>query len=102
MAPMNLSTNQKQTHRHREQTRGCQGGGEREWDGPGVWGEKMQTMTFRMNKQWGPTIQHRELYPISWERLWWKIIEEKECIYVWLGHFAIQQKLAQYCKSTIL
>ena len=30
---MNLSTKQKQTHRHREQTWGCQGGGEvgEEW-----------------------------------------------------------------------
>ena len=26
MAQMNLSTKQKQTHRHREETRGCQGG----------------------------------------------------------------------------
>ena len=29
MAQMNLPTEQKQTHRHREQTRGCQGGGGR-------------------------------------------------------------------------
>ena len=37
MAQMNLSTKQKQTHRHRDQT-GCQGrvgGGRDEW---GVWG----------------------------------------------------------------
>ena len=27
MTQMNLSTKQKQTHRHREQTSGCQGGG---------------------------------------------------------------------------
>ena len=27
MAQMNLSTKQKQTHRHKEQTCGCQGGG---------------------------------------------------------------------------
>ena len=32
MAQMNLSTKQKQTHRHREQTCGCQGEGER-WTG---------------------------------------------------------------------
>ena len=38
MAQMNLSTKQKQTHRYREQTRGYQEGGEREWDGLGVWG----------------------------------------------------------------
>ena len=32
-------------------------------------------LTFEMGKQWGPTIQHRELYSISWHRpWWWKII----------------------------
>ena len=29
---MNLSTKQKQTHRHREQICGCQGGGGKEWE----------------------------------------------------------------------
>ena len=24
------------------------------------------------------------------------------CVYVWLGHFAVQQKLAQHCKLAIL
>ena len=48
---MNLSTKQKQTHRHREQTSGCQGGGGMEWDGLGVWGLQIQTITFRMDKQ---------------------------------------------------
>ena len=38
MTQMNLSTKQKSNHRHEEQTCGCQGGGEREWDGVGVWG----------------------------------------------------------------
>ena len=38
MTHMNLSTKQKQTHRHREQTCGCQGG--RGWgrDGLDIWG----------------------------------------------------------------
>ena len=36
MAQMNLSTEEKQTHAHGEQTYGCQGRGE--WDGLGVWG----------------------------------------------------------------
>ena len=34
---MNLSTEQKHTYRHREQTFGCQERSEREWDGLGVW-----------------------------------------------------------------
>ena len=33
MAQMNLSTKKNQTHGQREQTCGCQGGGERERDG---------------------------------------------------------------------
>ena len=40
MSQMNLSTKQKQTMGHREQTCGFQGGGQRKWDGHGweVWG----------------------------------------------------------------
>ena len=34
---MILSTEQKQTHRHREHTCGCQGRGGREWEGLRVW-----------------------------------------------------------------
>ena len=48
---MNRSTKQKQIHRHREQTCGCQGVEGREWDGLGVWHKQMQTITFRMDKQ---------------------------------------------------
>ena len=41
---------------------------------------------------------------------WWKIIWKKECVYIYvcvcvcvsLGHFAIQQKLTEHCKSTII
>ena len=36
MAQMDPSTEQNQTHR--EQTGSCQRGGEREWDGFGIWG----------------------------------------------------------------
>ena len=50
MVQMNLPTKQKQTHRHREQTCGCQGRGGREWDRLGVWGQQMQTITFRIDK----------------------------------------------------
>ena len=65
-----------------------------------------------MDKQWGPTVQHRELYGVSWDRSWWKEYKKGMCIYihiyiyicmyVWLGHFAVQQKLALHCKSTII
>ena len=38
----------------------------------------MQNITLRINKQWGPAVQHRELYPISCDRTWGKIVWEKE------------------------
>ena len=38
MTQINLSTKQKQTHGHREQTCGCQGGGGWGRDGVGGWG----------------------------------------------------------------
>ena len=48
---MNLSTKQKQTHRHKKLTWGCQGGEKREWDGLEIWGWQMQTIPFTMDKQ---------------------------------------------------
>ena len=72
MTQMNPSAKQRQTHRHGEQFCGCKrewivegmdGGGNglwREWIGG--WGQQMQTITYRMNKKQGPTVQHRELY----------------------------------------
>ena len=69
MTQMNLSMKQKQNHRHREQTGGCQGGGmgwERE--GVGGWGQQMWAFIYRMDKQQGPTVQHRELYSISYDK----------------------------------
>ena len=62
MAQANLSTKQKRTHRHGEQTWGCQR--ERVWgkDGLGVWDQQMQTITYKLDKQQGPTDQYRELY----------------------------------------
>ena len=38
MAQSNPSIEQKLSQRHREQTCGCQGGGESEWDGQGIGG----------------------------------------------------------------
>ena len=62
----------KQTHR--EQTCGCHWGVGRERDRLGVWGWQMQTITFRMNKQQGPNVQHRELYSISCDKPSWERI----------------------------
>ena len=41
------------------------GGGVREWDGVGVWGQRMLTVTSGMDKQWVPTVQNWELCPVS-------------------------------------
>ena len=57
---MNLSMKQKQTHRHREQTCGCQKGVWWRRDGLGVSSQQMQTIIHRMDKQQGPTVEHRE------------------------------------------
>ena len=38
-----------------------------------------------VDKQWGPAVQHRELYPITCDGTWWKIMWEKECIYTLTG-----------------
>ena len=48
---MILSTKQKQTHGHGEQTCGCHGEEGREWDGQGVWGWWIQTVTFGVDGQ---------------------------------------------------
>ena len=50
MAQRNLSTKQKWIHRYREQTCGCQRGGALQE------GWSIQTITFRMDKQQGPTV----------------------------------------------
>ena len=56
---VNIPTKQKQTHRHRRQTCGCQGEGR---VGRGeVWDWQKQTTTYRVDKQRSPTIQHRKL-----------------------------------------
>ena len=47
--------------------------------------EKMQTITFRMDKQWGPTVQHRDLCPVSWGRTRWNMVWKKYCIYRYDG-----------------
>ena len=67
MTQTNLSVKRKQTHRHREQTGGCQGGGGCGRDGVGVWGEQMQAIRYRPDKQQAPTVDHRGLHSISWD-----------------------------------
>ena len=63
---MNLRMKQKRTHRHGDQSCGCQGEGE---VGGKDWETVMQSITDRMGKQQSPTVWHRELYSISYNNL---------------------------------
>lgn len=65
---MNLPMKQKQTHRHKKQTCGCQEGRGKEAMDWGDLGQQMQTVTYGMDKQQGPTTQHRELHLISCDK----------------------------------
>ena len=68
MTQINLSMKQKQTHRHKEQICGRQGGGEWERDKLGVQDQQIQTIIYTIDKQQGPTVQHKELYSISCDK----------------------------------
>ena len=57
----------KHTHRHRELV-GAKVGGRVGRDGLGVWDQQMQTILYRVDKQQGPTIYHKELYSISYNK----------------------------------
>ena len=56
---------QKQIHRHIKQTYGYQRGKGVGRDKLGVWGLQIQTAIYKIDKEQGPTIWHRELYSIS-------------------------------------
>ena len=66
---MNISMKQKWTHRHREQTCGCQGGGGQGRDGLWVWDEQMQTIIYRMDKH---TYHRSETW---WATIKWKVTQ---------------------------
>ena len=67
MTQMNLYTKKKQIHR--EDTYGCQGGRGWRTDELEGWGQQMQTIISGMNTQQSLlTVQHRELYKISYDK----------------------------------
>ena len=64
MTQANLFTKQKETHRPRKQIYGYQrGNGRRDKLRVGDW--QTPTTIYKIEKQQGPTVQHRELYSIS-------------------------------------
>ena len=98
MTQVNLSTKQKQTHRHREQTCGCQGEG---CDGAGMDFEfgisrcKFLYIGWKNNKLLMYSAGIYIQYPVIDHN---RKEYEKEYIYLNLNHFAVRQKLTQHCK----
>ena len=77
-------------------------------EGKGVWEQQRQTVIHKMDKHQYPTGQHRELYTMSVTNHSGKEYE-KESMYLSLStyrciteYFAVQKKLTQHCKSTVL
>ena len=71
----NLSTRQKQTHRHRKQIwllKGKGGRGEINWES----GVNIHTQLYIKQDQQRPTIQHRELYSVLCNNLYGKRIRK--------------------------
>ena len=58
MTQMNLSMKQKQTHRHRKKTCGCQGWGRVGEEELEEGGPKVQTSSYKINKYEGGNVQH--------------------------------------------
>ena len=99
MARIILPMKQKQIHRHREKTCGCQGGGKggemaREF---GVGRCKLLDLELRSNEvllhSTGNCTQGLGIEQDG------RQYEKKN---IRLGHSAVQQKLTQHCKSTII
>ena len=61
----------------------------------------MQTSPFGVDKQWDLCIAQETIS----NHLWWNMLEDnvrkRMYIYAWLGHFGVQQKSTEHCKSTI-
>ena len=105
MTQRKISTKQKQTHRHREQTCGCQRGEERERNGWGVWvGRcKLLHLEWISNEFLLYSTQGTISLGIEHEG---RFYEKKNAyIYIYicmLGYYGVQEKLTEHCKSTIL
>ena len=68
MTQTNLFTKQKQTHRHRKYTSGCQEGwGGMDWEFGGG-GCRCELLHIEWINNRVPTVYHKELYSISWDK----------------------------------
>ena len=65
-----------------------------------VWDWRMHTFVYGMDDQWGPAIYSTgTIYSIFCANLHGN---GYVYIYLYLNHFAVEQKIIQNCKSTIL
>ena len=59
-----------------------------------------------MDRQWDPAVWPKDLYLITCDGTWWRLMWKKMhvyiYVYIYLSYFAVQQKLAEHCKSTII
>lgn len=63
----------------------------------------MQTIAFEVDKQWDHAVQHRELYLVICDGTWWKIMWEKEYVYVYGGVTLLySRKLTDHRKPIIV
>ena len=56
------------------------------WGGEGwtrSWGQQILTIIYKTGKRKGPTIEHRELYSISWDKPSWERMWKRVCIYMY-------------------
>ena len=102
MAQMNLSTEQKQTHRYGEQTCGWQGGGggsvmDQEF---GVSRCKLLHLESKAMRSY--CIAQGTIANHLWQNMMEDNMRKRTYMYVWFGHFAVQKKLTEYCKLTVI
>lgn len=63
-------------------------GRRREWGGRGVWGRRHNPLPLeQISNEVLLCVQHRDAYPVSWDRPRWEMIEEKEGI--WMYHWPL-------------
>ena len=64
---MNLYMKQKQTHKE-NRLMVAKGEAQQGKEGLGAWGQQMETSIYRIEKQQGPSVQHRELHSMPCDK----------------------------------
>ena len=123
MIPLLQNIQSRQIHRDRKQISGCWGKGKNGMENDCSWRFFLEWWIIpKLIWEWDGVSKCKLLY-LEWisnevlqyntgnyiqslmigYRTGWKISEEKNlCVCTWPGHFAVQQKWTEHCKSTIL